>query len=92
MEEGYGNYENALKKLNIDILYTKRKQLTLKFAKNSIEYEVLNDFFPKKVAHHRMKKRKGDFYKVKQAFTNIYKNYPIVTMQRMLNKDHIENL
>ena len=61
-------------------------------AKNSIEYEIFNDLFPKKVTHHKMKKRKGDLFKVNRAFTNRYKNSPIVTMQRMLNKDHIENL
>ena len=49
LEEDYGSYENALKKLNIDTLDTSRKQLTLKFAKNSIEDGVLNDLFSKKL-------------------------------------------
>ena len=92
LEEDYGSYENALKKLNIESLDARRKQLTLNFAKNSIEDGIFNDLFPKKVTNHKMRKRKSEFFKVNHAFTNRYKNSPIVTMQRMLNKDKLENL
>jgi hypothetical protein len=92
LEEDYGSYENALKKLNIESLDARRKQLTLNFAKNSIEDGIFNDLFPKNVTNHKMRKRKSEFFKVNHAFTNRYKNSPIVTMQRMLNKDKLENL
>ena len=87
LEEDYQNYQSALEKLNLETLDTRRKQLALKFAKNSIEDGILNDLFPKKVKFHTMKTRKTEIFNVNHANTKRYKNSPIVTMQQMLNQE-----
>ena len=47
LEEDYKNYKNALDVLGIETLDARRKLLSLRFAKTSIEDGILNDFFPK---------------------------------------------
>ena len=49
LEEDYQNDRNSLEKFDLETRDTRRKQLTLKFAKNSIEDGILNYLFPKKV-------------------------------------------
>ena len=46
LKHEYTNYENALLKLNLQTLEERRKELCLKFAKDSIKNEVLSDLFP----------------------------------------------
>ena len=45
LEQKYKNYENALLTLNLKSLENRRKQLSLKFAKDAIEYDTMRDIF-----------------------------------------------
>ena len=91
LEEDYQNYKSALEKLNLETLDSRRKKLSLKFAKNSIEDGILNDLFPKKIKNHTMKTKKTEMFKVNHANTQRYKNSPIIQMQKMLNQDTEQN-
>ena len=86
MEENYQNYTSSLKFLNLETLETRRKKLSVKFAKTSISDGHFADLFQKRTKTHKMETRNIDKYKVFHANTGHYKNSPILTMQRMLNE------
>ena len=86
MEENFENYSSSLKFLNLETLETRRKKLSVKFAKTSISDGLFRDLFPKRTKAHLMETRKLEKYKVFHANTERYKNSPILTMQRMLNE------
>ena len=88
LEEDYKNYKNALDILGIETLDVRRKLLSLRFAKTSIEDGILNDLFPKISKTHQMKTRSRDLFKVNHANTKRLKDSPVITMQRMLNEDN----
>ena len=87
---GHKNYKNALDVLGIETLDARRKLLSLRFAKTSIEDGILNDLFPKISKNHQMKTRSRDLFKVNHANTKRLKDSPVITMQRMLNEDNKE--
>ena len=86
MEENYQNYTSSLKFLNLETLETRRKKISVKFARTSISDGHFADLFPKRTKTHKMETRNIDKYKVFHANTERYKNSPILTMQRMLNE------
>ena len=86
MEENYENYTSSLKFLNLETLENRRKNLLLKFARNTLSDGHFRDLFPRRTKTHQMETRKLDKYKVFHANTERYKNSPILTMQRMLNR------
>ena len=81
LKEKYKNYENAILKLNLDTLENRRKELILRFAKNGIKKNTLND------KKHEMNKRSNEKYAVDFAFTDRMKNGSVITMQKLLNED-----
>ena len=85
MEEDYINYKNALSVLGLLNLETRRKKLTLDFAKRSLADNKLRDLFPILRKEHKMRTRKSEKFKINHANTNRYLNSPIPTMQRLLN-------
>ena len=85
LEEKYQTYEQALDNLGLESLKSRRKHLTLSFAKRSLGDGLLRDLFPKRVKPPNMKTRKSEPFKVNHANTEQYRNSPILTMQRMLN-------
>ena len=85
MEEDYTNYKNALTVLGLFDLETRRKKLTLDFAKRSLADNKLRDLFPILKKKHKMRTRKSEKFKINHANTNRYQNSPIPTMQRLLN-------
>ena len=87
MKEKYKNYENAILKLNLDTLENRRKELILRFAKNGIKKNTLNDLFPLNDKKHEMNKRSNEKYAVDFAFTDRMKNGSVITMQKLLNED-----
>ena len=91
LQENYGNYENALMKLNLLTLEKRREILCLKFAKSGIKYEKLNDLFPKKSKEHNMKTRNTDEFNTNFANTQRLKKGSIITMQNYLNEDANQN-
>ena len=87
LKEKYKNYEQALIKLNLDTLERRRQDLCLRFAKDGIKHNKLNDLFPTNTKEHNMKTRNNKRYQVEFANTERYKKSSIVTMQNMLNEE-----
>ena len=86
MEEDYKNYTSSLKFLSLETLESRRKKISVNFAKNSIIDGHFRDLFPRRTKTHHMENRKIEKYQVFHANTERYKNSPILTMQRMLNE------
>ena len=87
LKDKYINYENAKIILNLDSLEERRQILCLKFAKNGIKNNNLNDLFPENDKTHKMKTRAVEKYKVQHANTERLKKSSIIVMQKMLNHD-----
>ena len=87
LKDKYINYENAKIILNLDSLEERRHILCLKFAKNGIKHNNLNDLFPENDKIHKMKTRAVEKYKVQHANTERFKKSSIIAMQKMLNHD-----
>ena len=87
LKDKYINYENAKIILNLDSLEERRHILCLKFAKNGIKHNNLNDLFPENDKIHKMKTRAVEKYKVQHANTERLKKSSIIAMQKMLNHD-----
>ena len=58
LKEDYKNYSHAFKVLGLEKLETRRKALTLSFAKSGIDDGVLNDQFSHRIKNHTMQTRK----------------------------------
>ena len=87
LKEKYTNYENALLKLNLDSLHSRRQILCLKFAKSSLKYEKLSDLLPKNEKEHKIKTRKNEKFAVQFANTDRLKKSSIIAMQNYLNEE-----
>ena len=73
--------------LDLDTLEKRRLELCLRFARNGIKQNKLNDLFPTNYKEHNMKTRIVKKYKVDFANTERYKKSSIVAMQNMLNQE-----
>ena len=73
--------------MGLEKLETRRKTLSLRFVKSGIEDGILNDLFPHRTKTHTMHTRKDEYFKVTHAYTERFRNSPILTMQRLLNDD-----
>ena len=69
LKDKYINYENAKIILNLDSLEERRHISCLKFAKNGIKNNSLNEPFPENEKIHKMKTRAVEKYKVQHAIT-----------------------
>ena len=87
LQENYANYKSALDILQLETLESRRKSLSLKFAKSSLADGLLRDLFPMKTKAHSTKTRRKNKYEIFHASTERFKNSPVLTMQRMLNKE-----
>ena len=87
LKEKFKNYEQALIILNLDTLEKRRQELCIRFARNGIKQNKLNDLFPTNYKVHNMKTRNVKKYKVDFANTERYKKSSIVAMQNMLNQE-----
>ena len=85
MEEDYRNYNHALRVLGLKTLETRRKKLTLDFAKRSIMDNKFRDLFPIRQKAHTMETRNKEKFKVTHANTHRYSKAAIPTMQNLLN-------
>ena len=85
MGSKYTNYNDALKKLNLQTLDERRQTLCLKFAKKCLETEKLKKMFPLSRKMHHMKIRGNEKYLVTKSFTERHKKSALPYMQRMLN-------
>ena len=91
MEEDYRNYESALETLQLETLESRRIKQTLRFAKSSLADGHFNDIIKKNKTVHGPLLRNREKYKVTFAHTERFRNSPVLTMQRLLNKDHYKN-
>ena len=83
----YKSYLEALTVLNLQTLKIRRQILTLRFAKQSLADGKLREYFPLRKKEHSMGTRNDEKYKVFKANTERYRNSPILSMQRLLNKE-----
>ena len=84
----YISYFEALSDLNFQSLKSRRQMLTLRFAKQSLADGNLRKYFPLRKKQHNMKTRNNEKYQVFKAHTERYRNSPILSMQRLLNKSN----
>ena len=86
--QNYSSYKNGLKELNLENLNKRREEICLKFAKNCLKNEKVNNMFPKTKTKHRMKKRKQRKFKTKKIKTDRYKRSAVPYMTNLLNEDY----
>ena len=84
----YNSYNNGPRKLRIENLDERRKQLCLRFAKNCLKNDKVKGMFPKRITIHKMKKRKEMKYSVRFARTKRYKKSTIPYMVGLLNSEN----
>ena len=92
MGNEYTTYEKGLEILNIETLENRRKFLCLKFAKNCLKNEKMNELFKNKKPKHQMKKRNEEKYEIKIAKTKRYKQSSLPYMTKLLNNEHKEKI
>ena len=83
----FTTYKNGLKELKMNTLDERRKQICLKFAKNCLKNEKLQNMFPKNESRHGMNLRTKNKFKLNKLRTNRYKKSAIPYMQELLNND-----
>ena len=87
----YPGYQQALARLGIETLKSRREILCLNFAKKCVKNDKLKHMFPEKVDAHNMKMRKNENYEVQFANTGRLQKSPIIYMQKLLNEDYLQN-
>ena len=88
--KNYESYSNTLSELGMKSLSERRNILCLKFAKKSLKVDNFGHLFPLNSKSHDMRTRKGNIYKVAKSYSKKYLQSAIPSMQRLLNKDMIE--
>ena len=82
----YESYSNALLILNLKSLEHRRKQLSLKFAKDAIKYDTMRDIF-----HENTRQiydlRTQEKYHIDFANTERKRKFAVIQMQHLLNDD-----
>ena len=86
-QNNFETYEKCLEQLNIEKLSERRKSLSLKFAKDSIENGTLTDLLKEKKIKHKMIKRNTTKYHIQHANTNRLQKSGIVYLQSLLNEE-----
>ena len=87
LKQEYDSYENALIKLNLDTLASRREAISLKFANDGIEHNTLNDLLKKnrrKCKYREVKKQ--EIYGIKHANTERLRKSTVIYLQSILNK------
>ena len=86
LADKYQGYQQALARLGLDTLKSRREKLCLIFAKKCVQNQKLKHMFPENINLHNMKHRKTEKYQVQ--FARLQKS-PIVYMQKLLNQDNL---
>ena len=87
LQEKYSTYKSALLSLGLESLETRRKKLTLTFAKTSIADGHFRGLILKKRPRNGPDTRHQEYYQVTRAHTERFRKLPILTMQSLLNED-----
>ena len=87
LQENYTTYKSALVSLDLESLEKRRQKLPLRFAKTSIADGHFKGLILKKNHKKGPNTRHQEHYQVTRAYTERFRNSPIVNMQRLLNID-----
>ena len=82
LQEDYESYHQALRILNLEPLFVRRKKLCLRFAKKCVKHEKSKTLFP-----INNNERNKDKYEVQFARTSRLMFSSIPQLQRLLNED-----
>ena len=85
--DSYINYETALRKLDMENLDSRRRNLCLRFAIKASRNPKCREMFPVNDKNHTMNTRKHDKFKVQHANTARLKKFSIIYMQNLLNEE-----
>ena len=88
MGKKYNCYKSALLELNLKTLSQRRIDLSLVFAKRTIQNKKVKKMFPIRQENRFQKRRKTEYYKVNRASTERLKMSAIPQMQHLLNEEH----
>ena len=88
MGKKYNCYKSALLELNLKTLSQRRIDLSLVFAKRTIQNKKVKNMFPIRQENRFQKRRKTEYYKVNRASTERLKMSAIPQMQHLLNEDN----
>ena len=83
LKNSYINYQNALRRLNLDDLMQRRNQLCKSFAKPSVKNASI--YFEPNDKLHSMNTRNTNIYRIKHCNTEGFNKSAMPQMQRMLN-------
>ena len=83
--QNYKNYEDALLKLNLHPLSSRRKNLCLNFAKSGLRNDTLRDLLQRKRKKHSMSTRKFQSHNIESSNTARFGRSSIPYMQTLLN-------
>ena len=87
---GFEEYEQCLKNLNLQTLHERRITLCENFALQTTKHERLYTMFPKNEKEYNTILRNPEYFKLNMVLTERYKNSSIPYMQRLLNNIHKE--
>ena len=88
LKNNYENYNNALKRLNIPTLESRRDLICLRFAKNCRNNNKMKYLFLINSVKHKHSLRRTQKFHVQKANTERFEKSLIIYMQKLLNRDH----
>ena len=91
MGKHHHNYETLLEKLGLTTLHERRIYLCLNFAKKTSRNKKMKHMFPKRKEKQECERRYTEKFVVKKVKTQRLKKLAIPYMQKLLNKNYIEN-
>ena len=86
--EEYVNYENALHKINIESLKTRRKSICLRFAKKASQHDRFHNWFVLNETQMNTRSDKLKYKEVKGKKKGL-KRCPIAYLTKLLNEEEI---
>ena len=91
LKHEHDNYDNALLKLNLDTLESRREKISLKFANDGIKFGTLDDLLLKKQNVLFREAKAQETYNVEFANTERLRKSTVINLQNLLNKKASEN-
>ena len=90
LKNNYESYKKALKFLNMESLNMRREKQNLSFAKKCLKIDNMKTLFPINSKFHSMNTRNILKYQEKKAKKERYKKSSVISMQKLLNNDHVK--
>ena len=87
LKDGYSSYTEALERLKLEDLNSRRNNLCKKFAVNCVTNERTKKHFKLNNKSHSMNTRTSEKYNVDFAHTEKFKKSTIPYLQRLLNEE-----